>query len=83
MKGILKIKKQQTKKSQKKKKGGGYFPAGPVVESLPSRAGGVGSIPGQGARIPHASWPQIQNIKNKKKKKKRYCNNKEFLKWST
>ena len=61
MKGILKIKKQQTKKSQKKKKkkGGGYFPGSPVVDSLPSSAGGVGSIPGQGARIPHASWPQI------------------------
>ena len=69
MKGILKIKKQQTKKvsKKKKKKEGDNFPAGPVVESLPSRVGGVGSIPGQGARIPHASWPQILNIKNKKK----------------
>ena len=43
-------------------------------------AGGVGSIPGQGAKIPHASWPKNQNIKQKQ-----YCNkfNKDFKKWST
>ena len=29
----------------------------------------MGSIPGQGAKIPHASWPKSQNIKQKK-----YCN---------
>ena len=34
------------------------FPGGPVVETSPSSAGGVGSIPGQGARIPHASRPK-------------------------
>ena len=27
-------------------------------KTLPSSAGGVGSIPGRGARIPHASWPK-------------------------
>ena len=28
--------------------------------------GGAGSIPGQGAKIPHASWPKNQkNIKNR------------------
>ena len=36
---------------------------------------GRGSIPGLGARIPHASWPKKQNIKQKQ-----YCNkfNKDF-----
>ena len=29
----------------------------PVVKALPSTAGGAGSIPGGGARIPHASRP--------------------------
>ena len=31
------------------------FPGGPAVKTLPSNARGEGSIPGQGARIPHAS----------------------------
>ena len=35
----------------------GDFPGGPVVKTLPSNAGGAVSIPGQGAVIPHASWP--------------------------
>ena len=30
------------------------FPGGPVVKTLPSNAGGVGAIPGQGTKIPHA-----------------------------
>ena len=30
------------------------FPGGPVVKTSPSRSGGVGLIPGQGARIAHA-----------------------------
>ena len=38
-------------------------PGGPVVKTLPSNAGGAGSIPGQGEKIPHASWPQ--NVKQK------------------
>ena len=41
------------------------FPGGPVVKPSPSNAGGAGSIPGQGAKIPHASWPKNQNIKQK------------------
>ena len=45
------------------------FPGGPVIKTLPSNAGGVGSIPGQGAKISHASWPKKQNMKQKK-----YCN---------
>ena len=34
------------------------FPGGPVVKTSPSNAGSVGSIPGLGAKIPHASWPK-------------------------
>ena len=51
------------------------FPGGPVVKTSPSNAGGAGSIPGWGAKIPHASWPKNQNIKQKQ-----YCNkfNKDF-----
>ena len=51
------------------------FPGGPVVKTLPSNAGGVGSIPGWEAKIPHASGPKNQTIKQKQ-----YCNkfNKDF-----
>ena len=51
------------------------FPGSPVVKTLPSDAGGVGSISGRGAKIPHALWP-----KNLKVKQKQYCNkfNKDF-----
>ena len=31
------------------------FPGGPVVKNPPSSAGDVGSIPGQGTKIPHAA----------------------------
>ena len=34
------------------------FPGSPVVKTSPSNAGGAGSIPGQEAKIPHASWPK-------------------------
>ena len=40
---------------------------GPVVKASFSNAGGEGSIPGQGAKIPHASWSKNQNMKKKKK----------------
>ena len=40
-----------------------------MVETPPSNAGGVGSIPGRGAKIPHASWPKSQHIKQRQ-----YCN---------
>ena len=36
-----------------------------MVGTSPSNAGGPGSIPGPGAKIPHASWPKNQNIKQK------------------
>ena len=51
------------------------FLGSPVVKTLPSNAGGVGSIPGWGAKVPHASGPKNQNIKQKQD-----CNkfNKDF-----
>ena len=53
----------------------GDLPGGPVAGSSPRKAGDVGSVPGQGAEIPHASWPKHQNMKQKQ-----YCNeyNKDF-----
>ena len=43
----------------------GDFPGGTVVKNLPANAGGEGSIPGRGTKIPCAAqWGQ------KKKKKK-------------
>ena len=45
------------------------FLGGPVVKTSPSSAGGACSIPGGGAKIPHASGPKNQNIKQKQ-----YCN---------
>ena len=39
------------------------FPDCPVVKTLPSNAGGAGSIPGGGVKIPPVSQPQKQNIK--------------------
>ena len=46
-----------------------------MVKTSPSNAGGVGSISGQGAKIPHALWPKNKNIKQKQ-----CCNkfNKDF-----
>ena len=41
------------------------FPGGPVVKTQSSRAGGLGLIPGWGAKIPHAQWPKNQNINNR------------------
>ena len=32
-----------------------------MVKTLPSNAGGTGSIPGRGTRIPYALWPKNQN----------------------
>ena len=39
-----------------------------MVKTLPSNAGGEGSIPGQEAKIPHASGPKTKALKKKKKK---------------
>ena len=43
----------------------GNFPGSLVVKTLPSSAGGGGSIPGQGAEIPHASEPKQQQQQKK------------------
>ena len=58
------------------------FPGGAVIQTSPSNAEGAGTIPVQGAKIPHVS----QTKKKKNIKQKQYCNkfNKDFLKkWST
>ena len=51
------------------------FPVGPVVKTSPSNTGCAGLIPGQRAKISHASRPKSQNIKQKP-----FCNefNKDF-----
>ena len=36
-----------------------------MVRTSPSSAEGVGSSPGPGTKIPHASWPENQNINNR------------------
>ena len=54
----------------------GEFPGSPVVRTSPSSVCGDADLtPGWGARIPHASEPKKQNIKQKQ-----YCNkfNKDF-----
>ena len=53
----------------------GNFPGGPVVETLPSNAGGVGLIPGYVAKISSALQPKNQSIKQEQ-----HCNkfNKDF-----
>ena len=50
-------------------RGLGELPGSPVVKTLPSNAGDVGSVSGWGAKTPHAMWPQNQIIKQKQ-----YCN---------
>ena len=52
------------------------FPGGPVVKISSSSAAGVGLIPFQGTKIPHALQPK----KSKNIKQKQYCNkfNKDF-----
>ena len=37
----------------------------PVVKTLPSNAGGAGSTPGLGTKIPHRSGPKNQDLKQK------------------
>ena len=55
----------------------GDFPGGPVAKISPPSAGGGGSVPGRGAKIPDAS------VRRKKKKnitQKHYCNKLKTLK---
>ena len=44
----------------------GDFLGCPVVKTLSSSAKGEGSIPGQGAEIPHGMWPKKQNTNNRR-----------------
>ena len=39
------------------------FPGGPLVKTSPSNAGGVGSIPGRGTKIPYDSGPKKTKCK--------------------
>ena len=41
------------------------FPGGPVVGTWPSNARGVGLIPGQGSKIPHALGPRDQKTEHR------------------
>ena len=41
-----------------------------MVKTSPSNAGGASLIPGQGAKIPYASRPKNQNIKQKQYRNK-------------
>ena len=54
------------------------FPGGPVVKTLPSRAVGVGSVPGREAKIPHASGTKKIN-----KRCGMITNSINTFKWST
>ena len=51
------------------------FPGSPVVKTSPSNAGSASLIPGQRTKIPYASQPKKQSVKEKD-----YCNkfNKDF-----
>ena len=52
-----------------------------VVKTLPFKARGGGSIPGQGAKLPHASWlKNTHTHTHQSVKQKQYCNkfNKDF-----
>ena len=40
-----------------------------MVKILPSNAGVTDLMPGWRAKVPHASWPKNQNVKQKQ-----YCN---------
>ena len=46
------------------------FSGGPVVKTLPSNGGGVGSIPGWGTQVLHATKPTKQRVI----KQRQYCN---------
>ena len=46
-----------------KRRGREDVPGGPVVKTSPSRSGGKGSIPDQGAKIQHAL--QLENPKHR------------------
>ena len=43
------------------------FSGGPVAGTSSCNGGGAGSIPGQGARLPHASRPRNHNTEQKQR----------------
>ena len=45
--------------------GHGDFPDGPVIKTSSPNAGGECLIPGQGAKIPHTSWAENQDMEQK------------------
>ena len=55
----------RTGKIEEQKEEAGGSPGCPVVETSPSNAGCMGQTPGQGAKTPHGSQPQTQNVKQK------------------
>ena len=61
----LRHQKEGARKEIKKNKELRNFPGGLVGKNSPSSAGGVGSIPGWGAKIPHASQPKNQSINDR------------------
>ena len=44
-----------------KNQGRGYFAGGPGLQTSPSNAGGVGSVPGQGTKIPQNTKHKTRN----------------------
>ena len=74
-KSLLKIKEKRAKtrrgSSHTHKKTWKDFPGGPVVKTLPSNTGDMGSIPGWGTKIPHAVGCG-QKLKKKKDMKMAY-----------
>ena len=55
--GVCQVEFWQTADEQAQKVVPRDFPGRPVIRNLPSNAGDLGSIPGQGTKIPHASRP--------------------------
>ena len=52
---------------------------GPVFKTSPSNAGGIGLIPGQGTKIPQASWQKKTKTKTNKQTKKTHKITKAIL----
>ena len=58
----------------------GDFHGDPVADTSFSNAGSAGSIPGQGVRVPHTSWPENKNIKKKRSSSNIITNSVKILK---
>ena len=65
---ILVVKPQKAVLGRGRGWGAGDFPGSPVVRASPSSAGDMDLVAGQGAKIPHASWPKNQDITKEKEK---------------